>query len=151
MARMQRKLGREKTRDLHEVNSGGGSGNGFGPHNQILNAWVEGGVLAAAFFFYLFVRTVREGYWIAFRRQPDLLSPILAFYIWNTAWGALMSPFSAGHLVNIAIGASIVVLSQIERSRSKRVALKEQRERHILANAKEGKRHPLIAGGWNGS
>lgn len=151
MARLQHKLEREKTRDLREINSGGGrGGNGFGPHNQILNAWVEGGVLAAAFFFYLLLCTVREGYWIALRRQPDLLSPILVFYIWNTAWGVLMSPFAGEHRITIAIGAAILVLSQIERRRSKRAVFKQTWESCQLAAARGGKRSALSLGAGNG-
>lgn len=116
LARMQRQLAEEEAG--YAKRPSGMTGNGFGPHSQVLNAWVEGGILAASFFFYLFYRILVTGRWILLVRRSDWLSPLLAFVLLTTAWNALMSPFAGTHRMNIAVGAAILAVSEIDRRRS---------------------------------
>jgi len=107
--------------------------NGFGPHSQILQAWVEGGILGAFFFFFLLYQLASVGSWIMFKRQPDLVSPILVFYLIDTGWNALMSPFAGIHRFDIGIGAAILVVGAIERRRGRRaVALTFGQFRQVI-------------------
>lgn len=87
----------------------------FNPHSQILHAWFEGGILGTAFFVAVLVLLVRQGTWLATRRPPDALTPLLFYFAMMTMWNLLMSPFSAPHRLGIAIGAAIVVVMRIER------------------------------------
>jgi hypothetical protein len=133
LARMERKLG-EKYAGDQASNQGGGGGIGFQPHSQVLHAWVEGGILAAVFFFYLFFQVVNLGPWIVFKRQPDLLSPILVYYLINTGWSILMSPFAGMERMQIGLGAAILVVSEIDRRRNRRANVVQVRHRRqVLA------------------
>jgi hypothetical protein len=87
----------------------------FSPHSQILNAWLEGGVLATAFMVVLLVQVLKLLPWTVLRRPVDLLTPSLLFFLIMTLWNLFMSPFSAPHRVRIATGAAVVVLLRMEQ------------------------------------
>lgn len=87
----------------------------FSPHSQILNAWLEGGILATAFMVVLLVQVLKLLPWTVLRRPVDLLTPALLFFLVMTLWNLFMSPFSAPHRVRIATGAAVVVLLRMEQ------------------------------------
>lgn len=89
----------------------------FTAHSQALQAWIEGGVLAALFFIYYGIRIVSTGFNVALKRRPDGYLPIfLLFLIYNT-WHLFMSPFSGPTRLPIAVGVAIVCMCALEQQR----------------------------------
>jgi len=91
----------------------------FTPHSQILQAWMEGGVLGAAFFFVLLWHVAKQLPYVLFRRPRDALSAILVYYLATGLLNIFISPFSAPHRVGIAVVAACMVLLAAERARAK--------------------------------
>jgi O-antigen ligase len=91
----------------------------FTPHSQILQAWMEGGVLGAAFFFVLLWHVAKQLPYVLFRRPRDALSAILVYYLATGLLNIFISPFSAPHRVGIAVVAACLVLLAAERARAK--------------------------------
>lgn len=135
LARLQRKLMEENLDDARVAER---RGSRFGPHSQVLNAWVEGGILAAGFFLYMLYRVLATAPWILFTRPPDFLSPLLAFFLIMAVWDVLMSPFAAGHREKIGISAAILAVWEIDRRRGRRAsvaAARRQSRPPLRANA----------------
>jgi len=91
----------------------------FTPHSQILQAWMEGGILGAAFFFVLLWQVAKQLPYVLFRRPRDALSTILVYYLATGLLNIFISPFSAPHRVGIAVVAACLVLLAAERARAK--------------------------------
>jgi len=91
----------------------------FTPHSQILQAWMEGGVLGAALFFVLLWQLGRQLPYALFRRPRDSLSSILVYYLVTGLLNIFISPFAAPHRVGIAVVAACLVLLAAERERAK--------------------------------
>jgi O-antigen ligase len=106
MARYQEKRG------IRDPNAH--SGYYFAPHSQLLQSWVEGGVLGAAFFLYLGYRLLRRAGWTVLARPVDMLTPLVLYLLVSCAWHLVMSPFTAPHRIHIALGAAILVLVESE-------------------------------------
>ncbi len=99
-------------RGMHDPNMD--SGKFFSPHSQILQSWVEGGVLGAAFFLVLGYWLLRSTRWLVFGRPMDMLTTLLLYLYVSCFWNMFMSPFTAPHRIQIALGAAIVVLLAAE-------------------------------------
>jgi hypothetical protein len=84
----------------------------IGAHSQLLQAWYEGGVLAAIFPFYfgfLLIKGMR-----AFRKKevPLLNSALLIrLFLLNSSWSLLLSPLSGIHRIYIALSISGVAVA----------------------------------------
>ncbi len=100
------------------------AGRYFTPHSQVLQSWVEGGVLGAAFFLVLGYRLVRSVKWTILARPVDMLTPLILYLLFLCSWNLFMSPFSAPHRIHIALGAAVLVLMSIEQRTSRSMALK---------------------------
>jgi O-antigen ligase len=85
----------------------------FSPHSQVLQAWVEGGILGAAFFAFLLYQVVRSARWTVKFRPLDSLTPLLLNFLLFGAWALLMSPFGSSRLA-IATLAAIVLMLRVE-------------------------------------
>jgi hypothetical protein len=91
----------------------------FTAHSQALQAWIEGGLLAALFFIYYGLKLVSSSFFVALKRRPDGYLPIfLVFLIYNT-WHLFMSPFSGPTRVPIAVGIAIICMVGLERYRER--------------------------------
>jgi hypothetical protein len=91
----------------------------FTAHSQGLQAWIEGGVLAALFFIYYGIRLISTGFHAALRRRPDGYLPIfLVFLIYDT-WHLFMSPFSGPTRLPIAVGVAIICMVGLETVRQR--------------------------------
>ena len=84
-------------------------------HSQILQAWVEGGIIATAFFLVLLFVMLRFGRELFALRPLDALTPIFVFYFTATAWHLFMSPFAIGARTYDAMVAAIVLVLVLER------------------------------------
>jgi O-antigen ligase len=96
------------------------AGKHFSPHSQVLQAWVEGGILGAIFFIILGYQLFRVGRWIFLERPVDFLTTLLVYFHFACAWNLLMSPFSAPHRIQIALGMALIVLASAERRHSRK-------------------------------
>ncbi len=95
------------------------AGRHFAPHSQILQSWVEGGVLGAALFLVLGYRLVRSAKWVVLARPVDMLTPLILYLLFSCSWNLFMSPFSAPHRIQIALGAAVLVLMDSEQRASR--------------------------------
>jgi len=94
----------------------------FTAHSQGLQAWIEGGVLAALFFIYYGIRLVSTGFYVALKRRPDGYLPVfLVFLIYNT-WHLFMSPFSGPNRLPIAVSVAIICFVGLENVRRQKAA-----------------------------
>ncbi len=100
------------------------AGRHFSPHSQILQSWVEGGILGAVFFMVLGYQLLRSVKWAALARPVDTLTPLVVYLLFSCAWNLFMSPFSAPHRIQIALGAAVLVLMDSEQRASRSAALK---------------------------
>lgn len=86
----------------------------FTAHSQALQAWIEGGVLAALFFIYYGIRLVSTGFNVALKRRPDGYLPIFLIFLIYDTWHLFMSPFSGPTRLPIAVGVAIICMIGLE-------------------------------------
>lgn len=108
LARYFMKEAQERYRDR---NSRSNAGEYFSPHSQIIQSWVEGGVLGAAFFLVLLIQLGNALRLVIFSRFRSTLSPMIAYLLLLEAWDLFMSPFAASHRLDIAMAAVASVLA----------------------------------------
>ncbi|RIK83992.1 MAG: hypothetical protein DCC67_05435 [Planctomycetota bacterium] len=70
-------------------------------HSQILQGWLEGGLLGLAFFLLLSWHIARVLLWQAFVSPYMAVTPILTFIVTQCAWHLLFSPFSGAQRLGI--------------------------------------------------
>lgn len=94
------------------------AGTFFTPHSQILQSWVEGGVLGASFFVVLLYQLIARALPVLSVRRPlDWLSALLLYYAFGGIWNILMSPFAAPHRIGLALACMVVLVIDLERAR----------------------------------
>lgn len=82
--------------------------NVFLAHSQILQGWVEGGVLGVLFWFFYGYWLIRAGCYVAVRRPVDAFVPVFLFFLVYDLWHLMMSPFGGASRFMIAIGVAII-------------------------------------------
>ena len=94
------------------------------PHSQILQAWVEGGVLALPFFIAYCWSMARALFRLAGGHAPSETTPLLLVLLLLGIWNLLASPFLGGHRIYImlVIGATALLLSERYTSEGRRQA-----------------------------
>jgi hypothetical protein len=111
------------------------AGRHFAPHSQILQSWVEGGVLGAALFLMLGYRLMRSVKWAVLARPVDMLTPLILYLLFSCSWNLFMSPFSAPHRIQIALGAAVLILLDSEQRASRLAALKRSAATVVAGHA----------------
>lgn len=91
----------------------------FTAHSQALQAWIEGGFLAALFFLYYGMKLVSTGFRVALQRRPDGYLPVFLLFLIYDTWHLFMSPFSGPTRLPIAVGIAIVVVCGLEAVRER--------------------------------
>jgi len=86
---------------------------------MLLQAWVEGGILAVAFFVVLAFYLARSIPSILLRRPMDALFPILAYFAVYGLWHIVMSAFAAPLRLHLALAAACVVCAALESTRAR--------------------------------
>jgi O-antigen ligase len=86
------------------------------PHSQLLQAWVEGGILGALFFLIYGWQLLLALPWLALRHQPGRLTPLLLLFVVSGAWSLAASPFLGQHRVHIACAVAALALLARERT-----------------------------------
>ena len=74
-------------------------------HSQLLQAWAEGGFLAAIFFLTLFIEGLRRMTFAVLARPIDPLTPILLYFVVLGLFNLIGAPFSATMRLDIAFMA----------------------------------------------
>lgn len=108
-ARLERELGRRV--DI---------GRSLLPHSQLLQAWVEGGVLGAAFFLLYGAMLLWALHWYVLRRPVDRFSGAAIFALLYGLWNFAASPFLGFTRIYIAIAVGAIVVARWECRRAGR-------------------------------
>jgi hypothetical protein len=104
------------------------SGDVFLAHSQLIQAWMEGGVLAGAFFLLYGFYLVREGVFLVFARPLDRFTGIYVYFLISGLWHLFMSPFAGSMRLHVAAVVAVLVLLSHERLASA-VATRDERKR----------------------
>ncbi len=87
-------------------------------HSQILQAWTEGGILAAAFFIYYAVLLFWALAYVVRRRPYDHAVYVHLYVLLLAIWDAFFSPFAGDHRMSIGLAAALTLwLLTAERTR----------------------------------
>lgn len=97
------------------------TGNSFQAHSQILQAWIEGGLLGAMFFIFYGYKLLQTALWCALRRRMDEYSPVFLFILIMGLWNLVASPFLGFERIQIAMAVGVIVAIAIERKRTEAV------------------------------
>ena len=85
-------------------------------HSQLLVSLAEGGILGGIFFLFYGVCVLWAQWYCVFQRQLDRYSAIYSLILIGALWNLLMSPFSGGHRINIAVAIGVLLLLLQERA-----------------------------------
>lgn len=118
---VRREIEARRDRSLPQVQQLGW-GSGFNAHSQILQSWVEGGLLGAAFFFLYGYQLVRSMHWYGLRRPLDLFSAAFTFTLIISLWAWMASPFSGTQRIQIAMAVSVIAAATYDRHKKLREA-----------------------------
>lgn len=108
-ARLERELGRRVE-----------LGRSLLPHSQLLQAWVEGGVLGAAFFLLYGAMLLWALHWYVLKRPVDRFSGAAIFALLYGMWNFAASPFLGFTRIYIAIAVGAIVVARWESRRADR-------------------------------
>ncbi len=84
-------------------------------HSQIVQSWLEGGILGVIFFMYLGYAGSRGLYILALNRQYNFMTPLGLFVISNGLWHLFMSPFNGSHRLLIAVVCTTLIILDLEK------------------------------------
>lgn len=90
------------------------------PHSQILQAWVEGGVLAATFFLVYAWHLAWAWWWLMRRHRTDALTPLYLFAIYGGMWNCVASPATGIQRVYIALAVAVIAVLTCQRQSGRR-------------------------------
>ena len=93
--------------------------NVFLAHSQILQGWIEGGLLGVLFWMVYGYWLFRAGGYVALQRPVDAYFPVLLFFLIYDTWHLFMSPFGGSTRFLIAIGVASVCLCAREMRSAK--------------------------------
>jgi O-antigen ligase len=111
---VRREIEMRRDQSLPEVQQLG-SGSDFNAHSAILQSWVEGGLLGAAFFFVYGYQLVRSIHWHSLHRQLDHFSAVFTFTLIISLWAWMASPFSGNQRIQIAMAVSVIAAEAYDR------------------------------------
>jgi hypothetical protein len=95
-------------------------GDSLMPHSQLLQAWVEGGVLAAAFFCFYGWQLALGLWWLLHRHPVGALTPLYLYTVYTGLWNVAASPFLGIMRVYVALGIAVAAVLAWERRRAPR-------------------------------
>ncbi|MDD5578212.1 MAG: O-antigen ligase family protein [Methylobacter sp.] len=89
----------------------------FMAHSQILQSWMEGGVLAAFFFLFFFYHLIKSLKYVVFDRPFGYLTLLITLILFSSAGNVIMSPYAGSHRLGIAMAIAIICILKIEKNR----------------------------------
>jgi len=81
-------------------------------HSQILQAWTEGGIAAAAFFICYAYFLAGIIYYVVVWRQDDNMTIIYLYILISGVWNVLFSPFAGDHRQMVGLAIAVVLCLQ---------------------------------------
>lgn len=115
-------LRREFAKASRGLDIGGDPGASLLPHSQLLQAWVEGGVLAAMFFVLFGVALLQALRWLVLFHRRGPLTPLYAVLLVKGMWDLCFSPFLGQHRIHVACVLAVISLLAWERAHTRRLA-----------------------------
>lgn len=89
-------------------------GNAFLAHSQILQAWMEGGILAAQLFIFYGIQMTLSIKKVIFNRHFDYMTTFYCFILISGLWALIMSPYGGIHRLNIGLAVAATIAVKIE-------------------------------------
>lgn len=90
-------------------------GSYFSAHSQVIQAWMEGGLLAGSFFIAYMLLLAKGFYQVLLKRAADYLTPLLLLIFSTNLWASVMSPFLGSQRITVALTVAALVLLSVER------------------------------------
>jgi hypothetical protein len=87
----------------------------FVAHSQLLQGWVEGGLLGVLFWFLYGYGLLRAGWYVVRHRPMDAYTPIFLFFLIYNFWALFMSGFSGATRLPIAMGIVMICICNAEQ------------------------------------
>ncbi|WP_404783312.1 O-antigen ligase family protein [Altericista sp. CCNU0014] len=84
-------------------------------HSQLLQSWIEGGILGTTFFFFYGIQLVKSLRFLIAQRIYDRLFPLILFSCLSGLWHLVASPFAGSHRFTVALTVGIVCLLHSEQ------------------------------------
>ena len=78
-------------------------------HSQVLQTWIEGGILGVLFCIVFGFQLGFAGVNLGLRRPYNALVPFYAFILWNSTWHLLFSPFKGTQRIFIPVACVVIV------------------------------------------
>lgn len=114
-------LRREYAKASAGKNIQGDPGDSLMPHSQLLQAWVEGGLLAAIFFAMLGVALLAALRWLVLFHRRGTLTPLYTVLVIKGMWDLCFSPFLGQHRLHVASVLATLSLLAWERAAARSV------------------------------
>jgi O-antigen ligase len=86
------------------------------PHSQLLQSWVEGGLLGMSFFLVYAWGLIVALRWFVLRRGNDRLQPAGVFILVLGLWNLVASPFLGFTRIFIALAVAVIAIAYQERA-----------------------------------
>jgi hypothetical protein len=100
------------------------------PHSQLIQAWLEGGLLGVLFFLIYGWHLLLALHWLTFSHMPDRMTPLYLVFVGTGLWNLAASPFLGGqHRINIA--CAVVVLALLVKERGLAINTNMQARKHM--------------------
>lgn len=90
-------------------------GDRFSAHSQIVQAWMEGGLFAGAFFLTYTWMLARALLQCVRVRPVDYLMPVIVFVAASSLWDSIMSPFLGLTRISLAMAVAAIIVLATER------------------------------------
>lgn len=110
------------------------AGSLFSPHSQILQVWVEGGLLAAMFCIYYGYQLILSMKYILLVRSIDAYTAIFFLALIGALWDLFLSPFLGYTRMSVAYAVAVICVMTAERVTSfKNAKLIEKPHNNVAA------------------
>ena len=94
-------------RNLHQ-------GKTFLAHSQVVQSWMEGGILAAQLFIYYGYKILAALKIILLKRRLDYMTGFYSYFLISAFWGLFMNPYAGIHRLGIAFSIAIICTINVE-------------------------------------
>ena len=112
----------EETKDeMRKLGQHVEKGSIFVSHSQIIQGWMEGGLLAASFFIFYGYWLIKSAQLVLLRMPANRYTALYGFNLLLGLWHLFMSPFNGDHRINIACYIAICI-SIIYQSKNLQIA-----------------------------
>jgi O-antigen ligase len=90
-------------------------------HSQILQVWVEGGILGTTFFIFYGYKLVTSIVYYVKSNYDNVFFALFLFSLVNSLWHLCLSPFASTQRMSIALAVSVICLINKDKERKERL------------------------------